>query len=174
MLISPCAAISSGREPLRKISRLGVPFFKIVSVSDLALAFSSDPSKESEARSFGAHHFVNSKQDNFSPQYDFIISTVNADLNWGTYINALRSNGKLVFVGIPSKSLEVPVGQLLSSRRSISASPIGSRAVIEDMLEFSARHQIKALTQTCSFKDVNSAIEKVRSSKARYRLVLTH
>ena len=32
---------------------------------------------------------------------DFILSTINADQDWGVYIQALRPTGTLCFVGVP-------------------------------------------------------------------------
>jgi len=40
------------------------------------------------------------------------------------------------------------------------------------MLEFSARHQIEPMVETYPMDKVNDAMEKLRSGKARYRLVL--
>jgi len=51
---------------------------------------------------------------------------------------------------------------------SISASP----TAIDDMLEFSARHSIAPITETLPMSKVNDAFERLRSGKARYRLVL--
>ena len=43
---------------------------------------------------------------------------------------------------------------------------------IDYMLEFSARHSIAPVTETFPMSKVNDAIERLRSGKARYRLVL--
>jgi uncharacterized zinc-type alcohol dehydrogenase-like protein len=40
------------------------------------------------------------------------------------------------------------------------------------MLEFSARHGIEPVTETFPMSEVNDALEKLRSGKPRYRLVL--
>jgi uncharacterized zinc-type alcohol dehydrogenase-like protein len=40
------------------------------------------------------------------------------------------------------------------------------------MLEFCARHQIAPVTETFPFAQVNDALERLRSGKARYRVVL--
>ena len=71
-------------------------------------AFSTNPDKESEARELGATHFVNSRDAKaiaaVANSFDFILSTVNADLDWGMYINALRPKGRLHFVGVVSNA----------------------------------------------------------------------
>jgi len=40
------------------------------------------------------------------------------------------------------------------------------------MLEFAARHNIEPITETYPMSKVNDAMEKLRSGKPRYRLVL--
>ena len=103
---------------------------------------------------------------------DFIISTVNVDLDWPSFVNGLRPDGKLCFVGIPPSNLNISVLSLLGGRRSICASPIGGRHLIREMLEFAARHQIVAQTEVVPMKSVNEALAKVAANKARYRMVL--
>ena len=41
--------------------------------------------------------------------FDFILSTVNAPLDWNSYIGALRPKGRLHFVGAVMEPLSIPV-----------------------------------------------------------------
>ena len=130
-------------------------------------AFSTSPGKETEAKSFGAHHFVNSKDakslEAVVDSFDFIISTVNSSLDWNFYIDALRPKGRLHFVGAILEPLSVPVFPLLIGQKSISASPLGSPATTSKMLDFAARHNIKPTIEVFKFNQVNEAIEKLRN-----------
>ena len=139
-------------------------------------AFSSSPDKEAEARKFGASKFISSTNPKLMAEaassLDFIISTVNVDLDWPSFVNGLRPDGKLCFVGIPPSNLNISVLSLLGGRRSICASPIGGRHLIREMLEFAARHQIVAQTEVVPMTSVNEALAKVAANKARYRMVL--
>ncbi len=141
-------------------------------------AFSTSPGKEAEAKSFGAHHFVNSKDakslEAVVDSFDFIISTVNSPLDWNFYIDALRPKGRLHFVGAVLEPLSVPVFPLLIGQKSISASPLGSPATTSKMLDFAARHDIKPTIEVFKFNQVNEAMEKLRNGKPRYRIVLQH
>lgn len=138
-------------------------------------AFSSDPSKEMEAKQFGATHFINSNDDRalekYRDSFDFILSTVNINLKWENYIGLLRSYGKLCFVGV-SGNVVIPILPLIRGKKSICGSNIGSPQAIKEMLEFSAKHNIQAKTQLMSICEVNDAISLVRNNKARYRVVL--
>ena len=139
-------------------------------------AFSSSPEKEKEARKFGAHHFVSSADkkalNKKSKSLDFIISTVYSDLDWEKYLHILKPTGKLCFVGKPEENVSVPVGNLIIYRQSVCGSNIGSRYMIQEMLEFAARHNITPKTESMPMEKAESAIVKVRNNKARYRVVL--
>ncbi|MEA5471406.1 NADPH-dependent aldehyde reductase Ahr [Spirulina sp. 06S082] len=141
-------------------------------------AFSSSPDKEAEAKELGANHFVNSRDPEalaaVENSLDFILSTVSADLDWGAYIAALRPKGRLHLVGVAPNPISSPVFPLILGQKSISASPLGSPATTQKMLEFSTRHNIEPITETFPFEEVNAAIEKLRNGKPRYRLVLKH
>jgi uncharacterized zinc-type alcohol dehydrogenase-like protein len=139
-------------------------------------AFSSSPAKEKEARSFGAHHFVNSKDTDqilkIARSLDMILCTIHGDLDWNTYLTALRPNGKLCFVGVPSDVISIQPPSLIFGQLSVCGSLIGGRSAIREMLEFAARHDIKAQTEIMPMSDVNLAIAKLKDNKARYRMVL--
>ncbi len=141
-------------------------------------AFSSSPEKENEARELGAHHFVASTDENAlraaAGSLDFILSTVSADLNWPVYLDILRPKGKLCLVGVPRHNLTIPAFPLIGSQKTVCGSPIGGRARIIEMLEFAARHGIKARTEAVPMSEVNEALQKVAANRARYRMVLVN
>ncbi len=141
-------------------------------------AFSTSPDKEAEAKELGASHFVNSRDSEALKQvansFDFILSTVNADLDWDTYLAALRPKGNLHLVGVIPSPLSAQIFPMIAGQKTISASPLGSPATIAQMLSFGARHNIEPITETFSFDQINEAMEKLRNGKPRYRLVLKH
>lgn len=141
-------------------------------------AFSTSPDKEAEARELGASHFVNSRDPEALKQvansFDFILSTVSADLDWDSYLVALRPKGNLHLVGVIPSPLSAQIFPMIAGQKTISASPLGSPATINQMLSFAARHNIEPITETFSFDQINEAMEKLRNGKPRYRLVLKH
>lgn len=141
-------------------------------------AFSTSPAKEEEARSFGAHQFINSLESkamkDAAGTQDFILTTVNADQDWGAYLQTLRPSGVLWFLGVPPKPVSVSAFQLISGQRAIGGSPVGSPARLREMLDVAARHGVKAATELFPMAKANEAIEKVKKSKVRYRAVLAN
>ncbi len=141
-------------------------------------AFSSSADKETEAKDLGATHFINSRDPEsvkkIEGTLDLILSTVNVDLDWATYMTALKPKGRLHFVGVVPNPLSLPVFPMIMGQKSVSGSPLGSPATVSKMLEFSARHGIEPVTEFFAFDQVNKALERLRSGKARYRIVLKH
>ncbi|MEE8260412.1 MAG: NAD(P)-dependent alcohol dehydrogenase [Nitrospinaceae bacterium] len=139
-------------------------------------AFSSTSGKEKEAKDFGAHRVLNSKdaealKANTATQ-DFIISTAPGDLDWAAYLDVLRPEGKLCVVGVPQNPMAIPAFPLIAGQKTVCGSPIGGRSDIETMLAFAARHGIEAKTESFAMSEVNPAMDRVRNNQARYRVVL--
>ncbi len=139
-------------------------------------AFTSSAGKADEARAFGAHEIVNSRDDKAleaaAGSLDFLLVTANVPLSWGLYLNILRPKGRLHFVGAVLEPLSIPVFGLLVGQRSVSASPLGSPATTRKMLDFCARHHIAPQIEVFPMSKVNDALEHLKSGKARYRIVL--
>lgn len=140
-------------------------------------AFTSSPDKAEELHKLGATRILNSTKRSelmrAASSIDFLLTTATAALDWNTFIGTLRPNGKLCFVGGTVGNLNFPVGLILGGQKSVCASVIGSRQMITEMLNFSARHNISAITEQFALNDVNTALQKVRENKVRYRAVLT-
>jgi uncharacterized zinc-type alcohol dehydrogenase-like protein len=141
-------------------------------------AFSTSADKEEEARALGAHHFVNSRESKALKEtagtLDFILSTINADQDWGVYLQALRPTGTLCFVGVPPSAVSFQAFSLVGGMRSIAGSNIGSPHQLREMIDVAARHGVKAITEAFPMAKANEAIEKVKKNKVRYRAVLTN
>ncbi len=139
-------------------------------------AFSSSPEKADEARSFGAHEVINSKDKSeleaVAGKFDFILSTVAVDLDWMTYIAALSAKGRLHTVGAIPNPVELAAFPMISGQKTFGASPLGSPATTRKMIEFCTRHDIAPMTEHYKMSEVNEALDHLRAGKARYRIVL--
>jgi uncharacterized zinc-type alcohol dehydrogenase-like protein len=139
-------------------------------------AFTSSSAKADEAGKMGAHLVVNSKSDSeleaAAGKFDFVISTVNADLNWPAFLNTLAPKGRLHFVGVVPGPVSLAAFPLIAGQRSVSGTPSGGPATMAKMLDFCARHDIAAVTQSFKMSEANEAFEHLEAGKARYRIVL--
>jgi uncharacterized zinc-type alcohol dehydrogenase-like protein len=139
-------------------------------------AFSTSPDKEAEARAMGAHRFVTTREASalnaVRGSFDFILSTVTADLPWLDYMRALRPRGTLCFVGAPPSAISLPAFSLIGGNKKVSGSTIGSPSLIREMLVVAARNTVRARTEAFPLQDVNTAIGRVARNEVRYRAVL--
>ena len=156
------------------LGHLALQFAKVFGAE--VTAFSTSPNKEEEARVLGAHNFVNTQDSNalknLAGSFDLLLSTINANLDWAPYIDALRPDGKLWFVGVPPAPIAVNALSLISSNKSIHGSPIGSPSQLREMIDVAARHGVKAITELFPMSKANEAVTRVKVNKVRYRAVL--
>jgi len=158
------------------LGHLAIQFARVFGAE--VTAFSTSIEKEREARALGAHHFVNTRETKAMREVagtqDLIVSTVNADQDWGTLVQSLRPTGTLCLVGVPPSPVAVQAFPLIAGYRSITGNPTGSPYRLREMLDVAARHGVKAMTERFAMEKANEAIEKVKKNKIRYRAVLAN
>ncbi|WP_201374044.1 NADPH-dependent aldehyde reductase Ahr [Ktedonobacter robiniae] len=139
-------------------------------------ALTSSESKYEEARSFGAHRVLSSRNSEeiraLAGALDHVIVAVNVPLDWSALIATLAPQGQLHIVGAVLEAIPVAAFDLINGQRSVSGSPTGSPVAIADMLNFAARHHIVPLVEHFKMSDVNEAFARLESGKAHYRIVL--
>ena len=132
-------------------------------------AFTTSDSKREEALRLGAHRTLNSRHAEelakAAGSFDFILNA---------YITTLKPKGRLHTVGAVPSPMAMIAFPMILGQKSLSASPLGSPATTDTMLNFSARHGIAPTTETFPMSKANDAIEHLRSGKARYRVVLVN
>lgn len=139
-------------------------------------AFTSTEAKADEARGFGAHNVIATRDADglkrVSGSLDFILVTVNVPLDWAAMTAALRPNGKLHVVGAILEPMQISAIDLIFGQKRISGSPNGSPSAMTEMLKFAARHHILPQVEHFPMSRVNDALEHLEAGKARYRVVL--
>lgn len=140
------------------------------------VAMTSNPSKSEDAKAFGAHRVVSSKDPEslraLRGSLDLILVTANAALDWDALFGALAPRGRLHLVGVVPQPIPVAAFNLISGQRSMSGSPIGLPVMIAEMLEFAARHGIAPVIERFPMRRVNDAFAHLRAGRAHYRIVL--
>jgi uncharacterized zinc-type alcohol dehydrogenase-like protein len=158
------------------LGHMGIQFAKAFGCE--VTAFSTSKDKEAEARGLGANHFVNTRDNGaikkVAGSFDLILSTVSADQDFQSFVNALRPKGTLVVLGASPSPLQISGFSLLAGQKAIAGSPTGSPGDLHEMLDVAARHDVKAITERFAMKDANVAIAKVKKNQVRYRAVLAN
>ena len=139
-------------------------------------AISTNPEKEAEARSFGAHRFVATREaegaarGRAQPRLRALDGVSRAGLE-GPAADAAPERRALPRrrAGQP---LRLDPGAILGRQLSVTASAIGGRPAVRETLEFAARHGVAPKVQLRPLAEANAALGEVRKGQARYRVVL--
>ncbi|KAK2656640.1 hypothetical protein Ddye_009692 [Dipteronia dyeriana] len=103
---------------------------------------------------------------------DGIIDTVSASHPLLPLIGLLKTNGKLVLVGVPDKPPELPVFPLLMGRKIVAGSATGGLRETQEMINFAAKHNITADIELIPIDYVNIAMDRLSKADVRYRFVI--
>lgn len=157
------------------LGHLAVQFAKSLGLT--VTVISTSPAKHLDAlQRFGANSFLNSHDpaqiQAATASMDGIIDTVSAAHPIIPLLGLLKTNGKLIMVGAPEKPLQVPVFPLLAGRKMIAGSGIGGMKEMQEMLDFAAKHDIKADVEVIPMDYVNTAIDRLAKGDVRYRFVI--
>ncbi|OMJ89898.1 hypothetical protein SteCoe_7887 [Stentor coeruleus] len=160
------------------LGHLGIMYANKMGCEVTAISTSLD--KEAEAKSFGAHHFLVSKDleavKNAERTLDYILDTATVySLDMSTTL--LKPRGVVNIVGAPDdpKHHSFNAFSAVSKNLTIKGSAAGSRLETEKMIEFSARHSVYPKSEVYKFSDFNLALDSLARGiprAPRYRAVL--
>ncbi|CAL4997419.1 unnamed protein product [Urochloa decumbens] len=138
---------------------------------------SSSPAKRQEAlERLGADEFIVSKDEDemkaAAATMDGIINTVSANIPVAPYIGLLKPYGKMIMIGLPDKTLEIPPFNLIMGSKTLAGSCIGGMRDTQEMLEVAAKHGVTADIEVVDADYVNTAMERLAKADVRYRFVI--
>ena len=140
------------------------------------IAISSSPGKKEEALALGADHFILASDEDAMRKveyyFDLLLCTAHGGVDWESMLEILKKKGKLILVGFPEITLR-PI-DLVAHQLSISGSFLGTPEGMREMLLFSQTHAIQPMIELMPMAQVNTAIERLKENKARYRIVLVN
>ena len=139
--------------------------------------FTTSPEKGEDARRLGAKRVVVSRDAAqmaaCRTSLDLIIDCVAAPHDLNPYLATLKTNGRLVLVGIPDQPHDSPnITPMVFRRLSISGSSIGSIQETQEMLNFCGEHNITADIEMVAGEDIEAAFARMHNGDVRYRFVI--
>lgn len=139
--------------------------------------FTTSPEKGADARRLGAKQVVVSRDGAqmaaCRASLDLIIDCVAAPHDLDPYLAALKTNGRLVLVGIPdSPHLSPDITPMVFRRLSISGSSIGSIKETQEMLDFCGEKNITADIELIGGEAIETAYARMLKGDVRYRFVI--
>jgi propanol-preferring alcohol dehydrogenase len=158
------------------LGHLAVQYARSLGYQVAAVARGSE--KEALARELGAHHYINSTdQDVAGTLQDLggaaaVIATASSGSSMSPLVAGLAPHGKLLVLGAAPDPIEAQTPDLIFGNRSIQGHLTGTPIENEDNLAFSATNGIRPRIETFPLSEAPKAYEHMLSGRARFRAVL--
>jgi len=139
--------------------------------------FTTSPGKREDALRLGADEVVISRNpeemNRHLRSFDFILNTVAAPNDQNPLLSLLKRDGVLCLVGVPDHPHPpIHASALVLQRRSLAGSLIGGLKETQEMLDFSAEHDIVCDIEMIAMPQINEAYERMLKSDVKYRFVI--
>jgi D-arabinose 1-dehydrogenase-like Zn-dependent alcohol dehydrogenase len=160
------------------LGHLGVQFAAKMGFETVAIARGED--KAGPAKSFGAHHYIDSTSSDVASQLQalggarVILSTVTNAAAMTAAVGGLGLKGQMVVVGVSEEPIEAAPFVLVGQSRSIAGHPSGTSQDSEDTLRFAALSGVRPVIETYPMSEASKGFERMLSGQARFRVVLTN
>ena len=163
-------------EGIGGLGHLGVQY--AVKMGFEVAALSRGPEKESLARDLGAHHYIDTEEQDPAEALQalggarVILETAPAPAAATAAFDGLGRDGRLIVVGASQEPVEVGAMQMIMGRRGIEGWPSGVATDSEDTLNFSALTGVRPTIETFPLQEANEAYARMIENEARFRVVL--
>jgi len=156
------------------LGHMGVKYAKALGAE--VYVITTSPEKTEDALAYGADGVIVSSSDedmqNAKRTLDLIIDTVPVEHDLKPYLDILNVNGVIVLVGPINPMPSYHGGDVIDGRKSIAGSGIGSLKEIQEMLEFSVKHDILPEVKSIKIEDINKAWDEMVSKNISHRYVI--
>ena len=165
-----------GIQGLGGLGHLGVQYARAMGFEVVAISRGSD--KQEFARQLGAHHYVDSKRDDFADAMQalggarVILATAPHAKAISQLVPGLGIEGTLMIVAAPFEPIEVNPIDLISMTRRVQGWPSGTATDSEDAVAFAVQHGVRPMTERFPLDEAQSAFEHMMSGDVRFRAVL--
>ncbi len=141
------------------------------------VVFTTSPDKVADAKRLGAHQAVISRDPAAmaaeAGRFDFILNTVAAPHDLDPFLLALKRDGTMTLVGVPSSPHPSPgIANLIFRRRSLAGSLIGGIAETQEMLDFCGEHGLTADIEMIPMAAIDTAYDRMIRGDVKYRFVI--
>jgi uncharacterized zinc-type alcohol dehydrogenase-like protein len=156
------------------LGHMGVKYAK--SFGAEVWVITSSPEKAAAAKSYGADGVVvsTSEQDMEAAAhtFDFLLDTIPKAHDLSPYLQLLNVHGTICLVGPIEPMPGYHSVDLIGGQKSIAGSGIGGIKETQEMLEYSAEHNILPEIEIIAMEDVNKAWETLQNKQMSKRYVI--
>jgi len=174
-------AIEAGNiRPIHRVGVVGLGGLGHLAIQFLAkmgataVALSNTVSKREEALGLGAAEFHVMNVEMSVKPVDFLLVTTSMMPDWNLLLGIMKPRGTVLLLTISFGTFELPALPVVIFGLNIRGSSIAGHSAIQNMLEFSARREIKPIIERFPMtkSGVEEGMAKLREGKVRYRAVL--
>jgi alcohol dehydrogenase (NADP+) len=156
------------------LGHMGVKYAK--SMGAEVCVITSSPEKAETAKSYGATGVVISTSEDdmqaVAHTFDFLLDTIPKAHDLSPYIKLLNVHGTICLVGPIEPMPGFHSGEVITGQKSIAGSGIGGIKETQEMLEYSAKHNIVPEIEIINIQDVNKAWEALLNKQMASRFVI--
>ena len=142
-------------------------------------AIARGPDKAELAKKLGAHHYIDSVASDPAQALQalggakIILVTAAGGKTTAATFKGLRPGGVSIVLGIGPEPIEVSNLDLTFASRKLEGALTGDPATGDTTLRFSALSGVSAMIEKVPLQEAANAYEKMKTGKARFRMVLT-
>lgn len=142
-------------------------------------AIDVDDAKLALARSLGASLCINARTENpveviqreIGGAHAVLVTAVSTSA-FNQAIGMARRGGTVALVGLPPGEFPTPIFDVVLKAISISGSIVGTRADLQEALDFAAEGLVKATIHSGKLEDINQILDQLRAGQIEGRMVL--
>jgi uncharacterized zinc-type alcohol dehydrogenase-like protein len=132
--------------------------------------------KSKDAKKLGADAVLISKDKDAMKEhkgsFDFLLNTIPVGHDANPYIQLLKIDGTMVFVGAIEPLDPIHGGNLIMGRKRLAGSLIGGIKETQEMLDFCGEHNIVSDVEMIKMEEINTAFNRVKANDVKYRFVI--
>jgi len=140
--------------------------------------FTSTKDKIQLCKDLGADEVVLTSEEGaykkHAGKFDLILNTnhVMDQEIFDNYSSLLAPQGTYVQLGGPMTDINFKIGTLVFNEARIVGSQVGPKHVVQEMLDFSSKHDITPMVEQFSFDDFPKAWDKLINGRPNFRCVV--
>ncbi len=144
------------------------------------VAVDVDDAKLELAKRLGANLTINARsedpvqvvQRDIGGAHGVLVTAV-SNSAFGQAIGMARRHGTVALVGLPPGDFPTPIFDVVLKAISITGSIVGTRADLQEALDFAAEGQVRATIHTSSLDNINQIFDDMRNGRIEGRIVMT-
>jgi alcohol dehydrogenase/propanol-preferring alcohol dehydrogenase len=158
------------------LGHLALQYASKMGMQTVAISHSAD--KKDLAEKMGAHHFINSGEEDPAEALQklggakLIVATAPKGDAMTKVVDGLGVDGKLLTIAATGEVVEISPMQMIMGRKSVVGWPCGTAVDSEDTLKFSQMTGTKPMIEEYPLDKVNEAFARMMNNEARFRVVL--